>query len=224
MYGGTEGATLSGYTFSQLPVFRDDDFRREPHHADRGRMANRRRNSRRPMSFPAAQPVNTSPTAFNALRELPAALHGGAAARHRADLFLPTRSHHVPRSRAHGLAFAARTAMRHYIQFFIAYAIAMLAFWILQSRRSCSWSFPVEYFLSGQLFPLDMLPSWLMAFVKWTPFPYEMYFPVQIFMEARARRGARASLAIQAGWCSSCGCWPSACGGAASGVYQAVGA
>ncbi len=41
----------------------------------------------------------------------------------------------------------------------------------------------MEYFLSGHAFPLDMLPPWIAGIVKWSPFPYELYFPVKVFME-----------------------------------------
>ena len=86
------------------------------------------------------------------------------------------------------------------IQFFIAYSIAMLAFWILEISTVVFMVFSVEYFLSGQIFPLDMLPAWLASFVKWSPFPYEMYFPVQIFMERVRGAALVQGLAIQAFW------------------------
>lgn len=98
------------------------------------------------------------------------------------------------------MAFAASTVMAALIQFFLAYALAMLAFWLLEISTIVFIVFSLEYFLSGQVFPLDMLPSWLAGFVKWGPFAYELYFPVQIFME-RVHAGALwTGLAIQAGW------------------------
>jgi ABC-2 type transport system permease protein len=78
------------------------------------------------------------------------------------------------------LAFAASTAMAGLIQFFLAYALAMLAFWILEISTIIFIVFSFEYFLSGHIFPLDMLPRWLDGFVKWAPFSYELYFPVQV--------------------------------------------
>ena len=104
---------------------------------------------------------------------------------------------------AHALTwifFALGTAMAALIQFFIAYSIAMLAFWILEISTVVFMVFSVEYFLSGQIFPLDMLPAWLVGFVKWSPFPYEMYFPVQIFMERVSGAALVQGLAIQAFW------------------------
>ena len=55
---------------------------------------------------------------------------------------------------AHGatwLWFAASTGLAALIQFFIAYSIAMLAFWILEISTVVFMVFSVEYFLSGRL-------------------------------------------------------------------------
>ncbi len=119
--------------------------------------------------------------------------------------------------------FALGTGMAALIQFFIAYSIAMLAFWILEISTIVFMVFSVEYFLSGQIFPLDMLPAWLAAIVKWSPFPYEMYFPVQIFMERVSGAKLLQGLAIQAFWVVMM--WLLAVGLWRRGIrrYQAVG-
>ena len=38
------------------------------------------------------------------------------------------------------------------------------------------------------------------GFVKWSPFAYELYFPVQVFMERIRGEALATGLAIQAGW------------------------
>ena len=98
------------------------------------------------------------------------------------------------------LAFASSTVLAALLQFFIAYSIAMLAFWILEISTIIFIIYSFEYFLSGRIFPLDMLPPWLSGFVKWAPFTYELYFPVQIFMERVKGPALIEGLAIQAGW------------------------
>jgi ABC-2 type transport system permease protein len=86
------------------------------------------------------------------------------------------------------------------IQFFIAYGIAMLSFWILEISTVVFILYSFEYFLSGHVFPLDIMPAWLQGFLHWSPFTYELFFPAQIAME-RVRGGAICEgLAIQAGW------------------------
>jgi ABC-2 type transport system permease protein len=98
------------------------------------------------------------------------------------------------------LAFAASTAMAAFIQFFIAYSLAMIAFWVLEISTIIFILYSFEYFLSGHVFPLDIMPAWLQGFVKWSPFTYELFFPAQIFMERVQGSALAQGLSIQAGW------------------------
>ena len=40
-----------------------------------------------------------------------------------------------------------------------------------------------EYFLGGQMFPIDIMPTGIQAAMKWLPFYYELFCPVAIFLE-----------------------------------------
>ena len=86
------------------------------------------------------------------------------------------------------------------IQFLLAYLVAMLAFWILEISTVVFIIFSFEYFLSGHLFPLDLLPGWMHTTMMWLPFTYELYFPVAVFQEKVSGIALIAGLAIQAGW------------------------
>jgi ABC-2 type transport system permease protein len=97
-------------------------------------------------------------------------------------------------------AFALSVAMAGLLQFFVAYALAMLAFWILEISTVVFILYSFEYFLSGQIFPLDIMPAWLHGFVRWSPFTYELFFPVQIYMERVHGAELWRGLATQAGW------------------------
>jgi ABC-2 type transport system permease protein len=68
------------------------------------------------------------------------------------------------------------------LQFFISYAMAMLAFWLLEISTLIFILFAFEYLASGHLFPLSMLPSALHRVLLLTPFPYQLYFPVGVYM------------------------------------------
>ncbi len=103
----------------------------------------------------------------------------------------------------HGItwpAMAAATAMAAGIQFFIAYSLAMIAFWVLEISTIIFIVFSFEYFLSGHIFPLDVMPAWLAGFVKWSPFTYELFFPAQVCMERVRGAALVGGLAIQAAW------------------------
>ena len=121
------------------------------------------------------------------------------------------------------LAFVASTAMAAFLQFFIAYSMAMIAFWVLEISTIVFLLYSFEFFLSGHVFPLDVLPPALQAFIQWSPFTYELFFPAQVFMERVQGAALVQGLLIQAGWVLIA--WTSARTLWSQGVrkYQAVG-
>ena len=68
------------------------------------------------------------------------------------------------------------------LQFFISYAMAMLAFWLLEISTFIFILFAFEYLASGHLFPLDVLPPVIKHILFLTPFPYQLYFPISVYM------------------------------------------
>lgn len=86
------------------------------------------------------------------------------------------------------------------LQFLIAYSLALLAFWILEISTIVFILYSFEYFLSGRMFPIDIMPGWIVSIMEWLPFPYELYFPVSVFMEEITGDRLCRGLAIQAGW------------------------
>jgi ABC-2 type transport system permease protein len=97
-------------------------------------------------------------------------------------------------------AFAASIGMAALLQFFIAYSLAMMAFWILEISTVVFLFYSFEYLLSGQLFPLDIMPAWLQGFIHWSPFTYEHFFPLQIYLERVQGPALARGLAIQFTW------------------------
>ena len=77
-----------------------------------------------------------------------------------------------------GLPAMAMSAM---IQFSIAYCFGMLTFWFLEIQGFVILSMAIETVLGGQMFPLDLLPTWAYSIAKCLPFYYQMYFPAAIF-------------------------------------------
>jgi len=86
------------------------------------------------------------------------------------------------------------------LQFFISYAMAMLAFWLLEISTLIFILFAVEYLASGHLFPLDMLPHGLQQALFCTPFPYQLFFPISIYLGKVSGMELVKGLLIQAGW------------------------
>src|SRR5208282_2911491 len=72
------------------------------------------------------------------------------------------------------LVFPVSLVLTALLQFFISYAMAMLAFWLLEISTFIFILFAFEYLASGHLFPLDILPPLLREVLYFTPFPYQL--------------------------------------------------
>jgi ABC-2 type transport system permease protein len=96
--------------------------------------------------------------------------------------------------------FALSLALTALLQFFMSYAMAMLAFWVLEVSTFIFILFAFEYIASGHLFPLDILPPGLERALFFTPFPYQLYFPVGIYMGKIAGAELARGLATQLLW------------------------
>jgi ABC-2 type transport system permease protein len=97
-------------------------------------------------------------------------------------------------------AFLLSIALTALLQFFMSYTMAMLAFWVLEVSTFIFILFAFEYIASGHLFPLDILPQPLQQALAFTPFPYQLYFPVSIYMGKTAGLDLLRGLLIQALW------------------------
>lgn len=96
--------------------------------------------------------------------------------------------------------FLISVTMTAMLQFFTSYAMAMLAFWVLEVSTFIFILFAFEYIASGHLFPLDILPHRLEQVLYFTPFPYQLYFPVSVYMGKSAGLELMRGLLIQALW------------------------
>jgi ABC-2 type transport system permease protein len=68
------------------------------------------------------------------------------------------------------------------LQFLMAYCTALLAFWILDVAAPIFIFYSFEYLAGGHVFPLDLLPKKIYQIAMWTPFPYEYWFPLGVFL------------------------------------------
>lgn len=78
--------------------------------------------------------------------------------------------------------FMLSVVMTAFLQFFLSYGMALLAFWVLEVSTFIFILFAFEYIAGGHLFPLDILPPTLAKVLSFTPFPYQLYFPVSIYV------------------------------------------
>jgi ABC-2 type transport system permease protein len=68
------------------------------------------------------------------------------------------------------------------IQFLFCFALAMIAFWILDIGSITFIIYSIEFLLGGHIFPVDAFPAWLQVICLRLPFAYETYFPAAILI------------------------------------------
>src|SRR5947209_548704 len=116
-------------------------------------------------------------------------------------IFLYYRHYIVPPAHAVTYLYAGISmVMAAFMQFFITYALAMMAFWILEISTIVFIVYSFEYFLGGQMFPIDIMPVGIQAVMKWLPFYYELFCPIAIFLGRLKGTSLMQALAIQAAW------------------------
>jgi len=96
--------------------------------------------------------------------------------------------------------FLVSLVMTALLQFLLSYAMAMLAFWVLEVSTFIFILYAFEYIASGHMFPLDILPPVIKQALYFTPFPYQLYFPVGVYMGKITGTELVRGLAMQAGW------------------------
>ncbi len=74
------------------------------------------------------------------------------------------------------------TALAFCLRFLIQYTFALCAFWTERATALEQFWYLPYLFLSGMVAPLDLFPEFVRQWVFWTPFPYLIYFPVQILI------------------------------------------
>jgi ABC-2 type transport system permease protein len=98
------------------------------------------------------------------------------------------------------ILFLLSVTMTALLQFFMSYAMALLAFWVLEVSTFIFILFALEYIASGHLFPLDILPQGFAQILSFTPFPYQMYFPIALYMGKISGTRLVQGLLVQASW------------------------
>lgn len=97
-------------------------------------------------------------------------------------------------------AFAGSLVMGFLIGFFLEAAIGMIGFWFLEVSSLLFVYMLFSFFLSGHMFPLNMLPDNVATFVNVLPFKYLAYFPAAIFLGKIPEEDLPMELAVEACW------------------------
>ena len=72
--------------------------------------------------------------------------------------------------------------MAFLLGYFMDLCIGLIGFWFLEVSSLLFIYMLLNFFLSGHMFPLDLLPEPWGSIVSYLPFKYLAYFPAAIFL------------------------------------------
>lgn len=78
--------------------------------------------------------------------------------------------------------YVAALLLAFLVGFFFETCIGMVGFWFLEVTSLLYVVNTVNFFVSGHMFPLDLLPPFWAAALKALPFQYLAYFPAAVFL------------------------------------------
>jgi ABC-2 type transport system permease protein len=79
-------------------------------------------------------------------------------------------------------AYVLSLLLAFVVGFFFELTIGMIGFWFLEVTSMMYIVNTVNFFVSGQMFPLDLLAPGLARALKMMPFQYLAYFPATVFL------------------------------------------
>lgn len=100
----------------------------------------------------------------------------------------------------HVLAYALTAVLAFLIRFLIAYCVGLLAFWFDQATALDELYFIVATFLTGGFAPLSLYPPAVRAVIEWLPFPYLVFYPVQVLNGTIAAPAIGRVILVQLVW------------------------
>jgi len=98
------------------------------------------------------------------------------------------------------LAYVVSLLLAFVIGFFFESSMGMVGFWFLEVTSLLWVGNTVNYFVSGQMFPLELLgPPWD-TILKWLPFQYLAYFPAVVFLQEVKGPALVEGLLVELAW------------------------
>ncbi len=86
------------------------------------------------------------------------------------------------------------------IGFYFEAAVGMVGFWFLDVTSILYIVITLNYFTSGQMLPIDLLPPFWAGFLKAMPFQYMAYFPAVVYLGKVQGNDLIWGLALEAFW------------------------
>jgi ABC-2 type transport system permease protein len=98
------------------------------------------------------------------------------------------------------VAYLLSLVLAFFVGFFFEACIGMVGFWILEVTSLLYVVNTLNFFISGQMLPLDILSPFWANLLKSLPFQYLAYFPATVFLGHTQGEALLWGLLAQAGW------------------------
>jgi ABC-2 type transport system permease protein len=98
------------------------------------------------------------------------------------------------------LAFMVSLVFSFLLGFFLEATIGLIGFWLLEVSSLFFVYMLLNFFFSGHMFPLDLLPPPWDTVVQLIPLQYLAFFPAAVFLQKVTGAELWQGLAIQAAW------------------------
>jgi ABC-2 type transport system permease protein len=96
--------------------------------------------------------------------------------------------------------YALALGMAFLIGFFFEASIGMIGFWFLEVTSVLYVINTLSFFVSGHMFPLDLMPAPWGSLLKALPFSYLAYFPAAVFVGKIRGEALIEGLVLEAAW------------------------
>jgi len=97
-------------------------------------------------------------------------------------------------------ACVASLVMSFLLGFLLEATLGMIGFWFLEVSSLLFVYMLLNFFFSGHMFPIDMLPGFWADLVRIIPLQYLAYFPAAVFLGKIQGAALAWGLIVQAGW------------------------
>jgi ABC-2 type transport system permease protein len=100
------------------------------------------------------------------------------------------------------LAFFASIVIAILIYFLILFLLSSIPFWIPEIGWGSHFlvSVVIVESLSGSLFPINILPPVFQSIIMATPFPYLIYFPIEVYLGNITGGALIGGMMVAAAW------------------------
>jgi ABC-2 type transport system permease protein len=98
------------------------------------------------------------------------------------------------------LGYATALILAFLLGFFLEASLGMIGFWFLEVSSLLYVVNTLNFFLSGHMFPIDLLPPFWATLFKALPFQYIAYFPAVVFLGKVPAGDLWLHILIEATW------------------------